>query len=855
MEWESAAFPSWALPMAGDRVHVEGSHIWDCAHGTDGYRTEIHPPRLVMTLRDAAGQWSKGATVIPARPGWADTMPGLGSVPVPVTRADVFASSDGGEAREQETCFNNPVACVHHDWYQPLNAKNYDLFVPAPPKPTDDAQLITKIVHRPFRTCNSDDGCGGSVDVYGAGPNPDPNRITLTEETGGPTGHQIHVHVNFDGFTEPDPSFLYGFGFTLEVGWNRRVPIDLHRVKVTIESVHVADTLDPSGPFHKGEWEISSLIGDTFRHMLLTGNGVVDGDYSSHQDVPDTESVDLGNYGIKDTGSCALDAPQQAVSDPTPCQTSFEVTLLQGQPLRVFFRAEEHDGENANDEAGTVERIATATDNYGIGEHIEWFQENTSAGADALDGDCGKPNPTPCLRITYKIEDDPFPAPPGTTLSVGAPNVVQGGATWVTSATGIGLTATAANGQSGDVLDLHRRFWRSGTATPNDFVCGTGTGTASCTVHLNANDGADGQYRLEYFAEDAVTGAIEQTHTAFFMRDDTPPTTSATLAGTLVRGWYNTPVTVTLSATDGPGVGVDHTGYTVDGGLLFPYSSPFVVSGDSSSHTVQFSSADKLTNTEPFKSTSFKLDSTPPALTASASDGTFSYTQAELTGGVFTNAPLLNVSYAAFDALSGLYAVRLDGAAIGSPSGTTTVALPPGISTHTLVAEDVAGNLTTLTFSVVSVAPVGSADPRGAGFWKNYAAADLTTLLSEVNIASRAFGAPDNRYAEVTPPPGGNYQLYLTPGANPTADDKVRRELLTACLNLVSGLEPAAQTIDLKSVSGWWDVVTNTGGKNGSSVTTALNLVRESERRLEELNPPLDTIQTLLEKLNTAKLK
>jgi hypothetical protein len=44
-------------------------------------------------------------------------------------------------------------------------------------------------------------------------------------------------------------------------------------------------------------------------------------------------------------------------------------------------------------------------------------------------------------------------------------------------------------------------------------------------------------------------------------------------------------------------------------------------------------------------------------------------------------------------------------------------------------------------------------------------------------------------------------------------------------------------------------------GHNGSSVTTALTLVR-AERRLEESPSPslLDTIQTLLERLNTAKL-
>src|SRR5205085_2342239 len=115
-------------------------------------------------------------------------------------------------------------------------------------------------------------------------------------------------------------------------------------------------------------------------------------------------------------------------------------------------------------------------------------------------------------------------------------------------------------------------------------------------------------------------------------------------------------------------------------------------------------SVDKLSNTELPKSTAFKIDTTPPGIAITgATDGTFSYTQSELLGGLFTNASSLSVSYAGSDALSGVYAVRLDGTNIGSPTGTAAVALAPGISTHSLVVEDVAGNLTTVTFSAVSV--------------------------------------------------------------------------------------------------------------------------------------------------------
>lgn len=842
VEAESAALPAWALPMMGDRVHVEGSWIWDCAHSD--YRTEIHPPRLVMTLRDAADhEWSNGSATIPARPGWADTMPGLGSVPVPVTRADVFGSSDGGEAREQETCFAPPV-CAPADWYQPLKAKSYDLFVPAPPKPDPNAQLVIKRINRPFLTHSSDNDPGG-VDVLAS----EPGRFTFTELPGG-----VAVHVSFDGFTEP-PSHLYGFGFTLEVGWNRPATVVPKRLKVTIEGVHVDETLDPNDAFHPGEYEISSLIGDTFRHMILTGNGA--GGVEYHEDVPDTSHVNVGDFGVENSPSlpsdCALG--DMGGADPGPCQTSFDVTLLPGEPLRVFFRAEEQDTTSQNDEAGSVEFIGTDANNYGIGEHTEWFQEKTSAGFDDLDGDC---ETTGCLSVTYKIEDDPIPAPPGTTLAAGAPVVMQGGDTWVTSSSPLTLHATAPSGHPGDLIEIHRRLWRVGTPAPPESICGSGTGTASCTLYLNTNDGLEGYYNVEYWAVDATSGAIEASQTAVFRLDNTAPTTFASLAGTFLRGWYRTPVTVTLSATDGPGVGVDHTGYIVDPpGLLIPYSSPFVVSGDSASHTVQFSSADKLANTELAKSVSFSIDTTAPTLAISdASDGTFSYSQSELVGGMFTNAPLLKLTYASSDALSGMWEVRIDGTPIGF-TGTTYVALPAGISTHSLVAEDVAGNITALTFSVVSVPPgtfAGGVDPQGAGFWKNslpnLTAAELKTLLDEVNVASRAFGAPTNRYADTTP---SNYQQYLNPAANPVVDLKVARELLTAWLNLVSGREPAGQQIDLKSVQAWPAAVTNTGG---SSITTALNLIRESERRLEQSpsSTLLDTIQTLLEKLNAGKL-
>ena len=285
-----------------------------------------------------------------------------------------------------------------------------------------------------------------------------------------------------------------------------------------------------------------------------------------------------------------------------------------------------------------------------------------------------------------------------------------------------------------------------------------------------------------------------------------------------------------------------------------------MVSTDSAAHSVTYNSVDKLQNTEPATTIAFKIDTTSPLLNvSSASDGSFSYTRDELAGGMFTNATSLGVAYSASDALSGLYQVRLDGQTATAGLGAFTIGLPPGISDHNLVAEDVAGNQTTINFQVVSI-PTGTFSggtaPQGNGFWKNavrggfYWNSQMANFLAETDVASHIFGAPVKRYPDVTL---DTYQAVLHFPPEATTDEKVERALLVAWLNFMSGREPAAQRIDVHKVSGWQTVVTDTAG---SSLTTALNLVREAERRLAESPTAtvLSTIQTLLEQLSEGRL-
>jgi len=102
--------------------------------------------------------------------------------------------------------------------------------------------------------------------------------------------------------------------------------------------------------------------------------------------------------------------------------------------------------------------------------------------------------------------------------------------------------------------------------------------------------------------------------------DRSAPLTAAFLSGPLgANGWYTDPVQVTLIATDIDGPSdIASTTYTVNGGSLAAYASPFTISADGV-HTIQFGSVDVAGNVEtPRPTQTIKLDATPPSITVSA---------------------------------------------------------------------------------------------------------------------------------------------------------------------------------------------------------------------------------------------
>jgi peptidoglycan/xylan/chitin deacetylase (PgdA/CDA1 family) len=106
--------------------------------------------------------------------------------------------------------------------------------------------------------------------------------------------------------------------------------------------------------------------------------------------------------------------------------------------------------------------------------------------------------------------------------------------------------------------------------------------------------------------------------------DNTAPATAISVNGAAPSaGWYTTPATVTLAATDNTGgSGVDKTYYTTDGSTPTTastvYTGPFTVSAAA---TVKFFSTDKAGNAEQVQSQLVQVDSTAPTTTINCNGG------------------------------------------------------------------------------------------------------------------------------------------------------------------------------------------------------------------------------------------
>ena len=181
------------------------------------------------------------------------------------------------------------------------------------------------------------------------------------------------------------------------------------------------------------------------------------------------------------------------------------------------------------------------------------------------------------------------------------------------------------------------------------------------------------------------------------------PKTSITLTNVVNgnNGWMVVPVTVTLTAADRSGFGIDKIEYSSDGVTWTTYTGPFEYATQGVT-TLFYRARDKAFNQEPNNAQAFKIDSRLPTTTGSLTT----------TGGV-------KLTYSVTDptpgsGVAGLHIVQGTGSTtstfVTAPSGTLTLAV--ACSAVEFWGEDVAGNTSTPHAKFAdTVAPVFTSSP------------------------------------------------------------------------------------------------------------------------------------------------
>jgi len=183
---------------------------------------------------------------------------------------------------------------------------------------------------------------------------------------------------------------------------------------------------------------------------------------------------------------------------------------------------------------------------------------------------------------------------------------------WKTT-TPFSITATAYDNTAVANVTLWYRYSSNGTS----WTAWTSYGVDTAAPWSWSFTGADDYYQFYSIAVDNY-GNIEDTPGAADAStgvDTTKPVTTAILtplAPDGQQGWYITPVTVTLSATDALS-GAQTTWYKIDTGGWTLYSAPFTP-GDGN-HIVQYYSYDYAGNIENTKSSTYKVDTVAPTTT------------------------------------------------------------------------------------------------------------------------------------------------------------------------------------------------------------------------------------------------
>jgi C1A family cysteine protease len=292
-------------------------------------------------------------------------------------------------------------------------------------------------------------------------------------------------------------------------------------------------------------------------------------------------------------------------------------------------------------------------------------------------------------------------------------------------------------------------------------------------------------------------------------------TAPATTASGVPAGWSKIAVTVSFSADDGAGVGVQATLARVDGGA-YQQCSSILVSADGT-HTVQYYSVDKVGNAETPKSATVKVDSTKPSTAATN-------LQASATTG-WQSATSMGVVLTPSDATSGV--ARLDYTIDATPyanvGATAATAAISGAGSHAVTyrATDVAGNLETTKTGYVNLDPTAPsagaqisapAAPNAAGWYTN----GPVTLVISGSDALSGVATKEYRVKGAT-----SWTTYTGPVACPQGATTFEYRVIDGAAN-VSTTGTIAASVDTQAPTTTTPLGASTSWTNAAPMITLL---------------------------------
>ena len=268
--------------------------------------------------------------------------------------------------------------------------------------------------------------------------------------------------------------------------------------------------------------------------------------------------------------------------------------------------------------SGTVPVTADASDNVGI-DHVEFYVGTTLVGTDSTAPYETSWDTHSVPNGTYDVSAVAYDTSGNSASSPANSVTVANDVVWPT-------TSIACDGGSCDP-------WFAGGTIVTMSAVDEGEGVAAIRYTLDGSIPTETSTpyivpfvigettTVKYRAWDNV-GNVEPVNTQEIRFDSVAPTTSITCNGSSCGGWY-TSASVSLSATDTGGSGVDRTVYTTDGSIPTQdngttYSGPFPVT---TTTTVKYRSFDVAGNAEDVHSQLVQADSLAPSTSIGCNGG------------------------------------------------------------------------------------------------------------------------------------------------------------------------------------------------------------------------------------------